>query len=110
MARALPSTMTVREFENGYWYLEQLKHFAERIGIPAAKTLRNDELEKAATRADAIAAWTELKVLDVRKDMFPGSRRERRATERPRDQPVRAGNQRSHDDPGGETTTRSACA
>ena len=39
--------MTVRDFENGYWYLEQLKNFAERIGIPAAKKLRKDELERA---------------------------------------------------------------
>ena len=39
--------MTVREFENGYWYREQLKDFAERIGIPAATKLRKDELEKA---------------------------------------------------------------
>jgi hypothetical protein len=79
----------VRDFENGCWYLNQLKDFAERIGIPAAKKLRKDELEKAivaflrtgnaafadfleadkrATRADAIAAWTELKALDVPKD------------------------------------------
>ena len=41
--------MTVRDFENGYWYLEQLKNFGERIGIPAAKKLRKDELEKAIT-------------------------------------------------------------
>jgi len=39
--------MMVREFENGYWYLDQLKEFGERIGIPAAKKLRKDELEKA---------------------------------------------------------------
>ena len=39
--------MTVGEFENGYWYLDQLKDFGERIGIPAAKKLRKDELEKA---------------------------------------------------------------
>ena len=39
--------MTVREFENGYWYREQLKDFAQRIGIPAATKLRKDELEKA---------------------------------------------------------------
>ena len=39
--------MTVRDFENGYWYLDQLKNFAERIGIPSAKKLRKDELEKA---------------------------------------------------------------
>jgi len=29
------------------WYLDQLKEFGERIGIPAAKKLRKDELEKA---------------------------------------------------------------
>ena len=39
--------MTLREFENGYWYRTQLKDFAERIGIPAAAKLRKDELEKA---------------------------------------------------------------
>ena len=47
MGDALSPTMTLRDFENGYWYLEQLKNFAERIGIPAAKKLRKDELEKA---------------------------------------------------------------
>jgi len=47
MANALSPTMTVRDFDNGYWYLDQLKDFAERIGIPAAKKLRKDELEKA---------------------------------------------------------------
>jgi len=47
MAKALSPTMAVRDFENGYWYLDQLKTFAERIGIPAAKKLRKDELEKA---------------------------------------------------------------
>src|SRR5207248_3982651 len=47
MANALSPTMMVRDFENGYWYLDQLKNFGERIGIPAAKKLRKDELEKA---------------------------------------------------------------
>src|SRR3979490_1281725 len=47
MVDALSPTMTLRDFENGYWYLEPLKNFAERIGIPAAKKLRKDELEKA---------------------------------------------------------------
>src|SRR6266516_1501708 len=47
MAKALSPMMTLRDFENGYWYLDQLKNFAERIGIPAAKKLRKDELEKA---------------------------------------------------------------
>src|SRR6202012_1310173 len=43
----LSPTMTLRDFENGYWYLDQLKNFAQRIGIPAANKLRKDELEKA---------------------------------------------------------------
>ena len=47
MANVLSPAMTVRDFVNGYWYVEQLKKFAERIGIPAAKKLRKDELEKA---------------------------------------------------------------
>lgn len=47
MADALSPAMTLRDFENGYWCLEQLKNFAGRIGIPAAKKLRKDELEKA---------------------------------------------------------------
>jgi hypothetical protein len=47
MAKALSPTMTLREFENGYWYREQLKDFAERIGIPSAAKLRKDELERA---------------------------------------------------------------
>jgi hypothetical protein len=44
---ALSPTMTLRAFENGYWYLDDLKEFADRIGIPAAGRLRKDELEKA---------------------------------------------------------------
>jgi hypothetical protein len=40
----------LREFENGYWYREQLTDFAQRIGIPAAAKLRKDELEAAIIR------------------------------------------------------------
>ena len=39
--------MTLREFENGYWYLEQLRDFACQIGIPGATRLRKDEIERA---------------------------------------------------------------
>ena len=39
--------MTWTQFENGYWYVTELKEFAERIGIPSASKLRKDELEKA---------------------------------------------------------------
>src|SRR5262245_34015846 len=47
MTKALSPMMTQRDFESGYWYLDQLKEFAARIGIPAAKKLRKDELENA---------------------------------------------------------------
>ena len=47
MAGKLSPTMTLREFENGYWYLDELKDFANQIGIPGATKLRKDELERA---------------------------------------------------------------
>ncbi len=47
MAGRLSPTMTLREFENGYWYLEDLRDFAIQIGIPEAKRLRKDEIERA---------------------------------------------------------------
>ena len=43
----LSPTRTLRDVENGYWYLDELKDFAARIGIPTAAKLRKDELEKA---------------------------------------------------------------
>ena len=42
----LSPTMTLKEFENGYWYADELKEFGSRIGIPGAKKLRKDELER----------------------------------------------------------------
>ena len=43
----LSASMTVAQFDNGYWYATELKEFAERIGIPSANKLRKDELERA---------------------------------------------------------------
>src|SRR6185436_19651217 len=43
----LAPTMTEAEFENGYWYATELQEFAAKVGIPSAKKLRKDELEKA---------------------------------------------------------------
>jgi hypothetical protein len=37
--------MTLRDFENGYWYVDELKTFAERIGIPGG-----EEAAKRRTR------------------------------------------------------------
>jgi hypothetical protein len=47
MAGRLSPTMTLREFENGYWYLDDLRDFAIQIGIPEAQRLRKDEIERA---------------------------------------------------------------
>jgi SAP domain-containing new25 len=47
MAGKLSATMTLREFENGYWYIDELKDFACLIGIPGATKLRKDEIEQA---------------------------------------------------------------
>jgi hypothetical protein len=45
-ARLSPS-MTETQFDNGYWYDEDLRAFAVTVGIPGAPKLRKDELEKA---------------------------------------------------------------
>jgi hypothetical protein len=39
--------MTEEQFDNGYWYAEELKSFARDLGIKRASTLRKDQLEKA---------------------------------------------------------------
>jgi SAP domain-containing new25 len=41
----LSTSMTLTQFDNGYWYTTELKEFAKTIGIPFAKRLRKDELE-----------------------------------------------------------------
>jgi len=42
----LAKSMTVKQFDNGYWYAVEIKAFADDIGIPAASRLRKDELEE----------------------------------------------------------------
>jgi hypothetical protein len=42
----LSRSMTLRQFDNGYWYATQLKEFAEELGVVAAHRLRKDELEE----------------------------------------------------------------
>jgi len=46
----LSTSITVAQFDNGYWYAVELKDFAKRIGIPSANKLRKDELERAIRR------------------------------------------------------------
>jgi len=49
MRRKLSKSMTISQFENGYWYATELKEFSETIGITSSSKLRKDELEKAIT-------------------------------------------------------------
>lgn len=42
----LSKSITVEQFDNGYWYAVEIKAFANEIGIPFASKLRKDELEK----------------------------------------------------------------
>jgi SAP domain-containing new25 len=42
----LSTSMSLEQFENGYWYAVEIKAFADKIGIPSASKLRKDELEK----------------------------------------------------------------
>jgi hypothetical protein len=42
----LSKSITIKEFDNGYWYAEEIKTFAKKIGIPQSSKLRKDELEK----------------------------------------------------------------
>jgi hypothetical protein len=46
VSKKLSTSMTVEQFENGYWYATEVKDFAKKIGVPAAGKLRKDELEK----------------------------------------------------------------
>ena len=43
----LSRTMTETQFDNGYWYVTELRVFAKELGIPSTSKLRKDELEKS---------------------------------------------------------------
>ena len=42
----LTKQITETQFDNGYWYANEIKAFAKNIGIPNSSKLRKDELEK----------------------------------------------------------------
>lgn len=44
---ALARTMSLEEFETGYWYAVEIKRFAVELGIAQASRLRKDQLEEA---------------------------------------------------------------
>lgn len=43
-ATKLSPTMTLREFDHGYWYATELRSFAARLGLPGG---RKDQVERA---------------------------------------------------------------
>jgi hypothetical protein len=45
--KRLSASITEKEFDNGYWYVAELRRFAVKMRIPSANKLRKDELEKA---------------------------------------------------------------
>src|SRR6516164_6913704 len=45
--RKLSPGMTLRAFDNGYWYAEELRAFAFEMAVPFARKLRKDQLERA---------------------------------------------------------------
>jgi len=51
MTKRLPLSkrMSLREFENGYWYAVELIAFGKALGLPAAHRMRKNELEDAIT-------------------------------------------------------------
>ena len=46
----LSASMSLAQFDNGYWYASELKNFAGSIGIPFSSKLRKDELETQIKR------------------------------------------------------------
>ncbi|MBA3873068.1 MAG: hypothetical protein H0X30_28375 [Anaerolineae bacterium] len=42
----LTKDITEQEFDNGYWYADEIKAFAKELGIAHSSKLRKDELEK----------------------------------------------------------------
>src|SRR5262245_27255736 len=47
MHMKLTPSMTVAQFDNGYWYATDVKRFAHALGIPSTARLRKDQLEHA---------------------------------------------------------------
>jgi hypothetical protein len=47
LARRLSPSMTLADFDRGYWFATDLTRFASRLGISRASSLRKNELERA---------------------------------------------------------------
>ena len=49
MSVPLSKSTTLQEFENGYWYANDLKAFVKELGVANYSKLRKDQLEKIIT-------------------------------------------------------------
>jgi hypothetical protein len=63
----LSRKMTEEQFDNGYWYADELKSFARDLGITRTSTMRKDQLEKA------IKSWLSSGVIQVQNNALPRS-------------------------------------
>ena len=43
--KKLTKTITEQQFDNSYWYVDEIKSFAKELGIANSSKLRKDELE-----------------------------------------------------------------
>lgn len=84
-ARKLSASMSVAQFDHGYWYATELRQFADTLGIPLTGRLRKDELErgiKQFLRSGTIAAPSKPSPMDSvrssRRDVDLGLRLHRR--------------------------------
>ncbi len=76
----LSKRMSLRAFENGYWYQLELVEFGKKLGLPGAHRMRKNELESAITsylatgRLPATVSAKPLKkgVRDLDKGLKPG--------------------------------------
>jgi hypothetical protein len=48
--KRLSASMSVAQFDHGYWYAKELTEFATELGIPSAGKLRKDQLESSIKR------------------------------------------------------------
>jgi hypothetical protein len=46
-AASLSASISLKQFDHGYWFAAELKQFARNLGIPSAARLRKDELERS---------------------------------------------------------------
>jgi hypothetical protein len=73
----LSAAMTLRAFDNGYWYAEELRAFAVKLRVQSASKLRKDQLEAAiknllfAGKAAAISVAPKQGPRDVDRGLRP---------------------------------------